>query len=116
MIIILSTALFASTVGTYVAIRKIKQYTRPPVNTLQRRGDIELNYIEPTQPPQAYSPMDLLEPEFQTNYYDRVPSYRSGTLPSYQSIDINCCLENSINLDFILWLMLVLTIIILIRN
>jgi hypothetical protein len=46
-----------------------------------------------------------------------IPSYRSGTLPSYQTVDrnINCCLENNINLHFILWLILILTLIIAIK-
>lgn len=37
--------------------------------------------------------------------YGRVPSYRTGTPPIYQSIgrlNINCCLENNINLFYIL--------------
>jgi hypothetical protein len=74
------------------------------VNTLTRRGDIELNYIEPGQ---SYNYPDLLESP--APIYDRIqsypPSYRSGTLPSYYTNDgrlINCCLEDNINLDYIL--------------
>ena len=100
--------------GVYAVIRIINQHTRPPVNTLERTGDIELiDYIEPTQPQQIYYYPDLLEPVFPI--YERIPrvpsywsgtppSYRSGTLPSYQSNNrwfINSSLEDSINLDFI---------------
>ena len=59
-----------------------------------------------------YNYPDLLESHGTISYYyerisdyGRVPSYRSGTLPIYQSIDglnINCCLENNINLFDIL--------------
>lgn len=59
---IIVTISFSSTFGVFVAIKKIKQYTRPPVNTLVRSGDIELvDYIEPTHPPQVYTNLDLLE-------------------------------------------------------
>jgi hypothetical protein len=114
IIIIVVTLTISSTLGVYVAIRKTIQYTRPPVNTLVRSGDIELiDYIEPTHPQQIYNYPDLLEPQFQINVYERVPSYWSGTPPSYQTIDrwnINSCLENSINLDYI-WIILVLSVI-----
>lgn len=98
IIIITATVTISSTLGVYVVIRKIIQYTRPPVNTLVRSGDIELvDYIEPTQPQQAYTHLDLLEPQFDTNLdYWRVPSYH--TIDRW---NINCCLENSINLDYI---------------
>jgi len=103
---IVVTATFASTLGVYVAIRKIKQYTKPPVNTLERRGDIELvDYIEPTQPQQIYQYPDLSEGQpFPWYTYQRPPTYWSETLPSYQTDNfyINSCLENSINIDFIL--------------
>lgn len=47
---IISTATFASTIGVYVLIRKIKQYTRPEENVLTGwNHDIELQYIEPIQ-------------------------------------------------------------------
>jgi len=82
-------------------------YTRPPVNTLTRSGDIELvDYIEPTQPGQIYNYPDLFAPQFPS--YNRVPSYWSGTPPTYHTVDrlnINSCLENSINLDYI-WIIL----------
>jgi hypothetical protein len=69
IIIIASTALFASTFGVYAAIRVIKSYTRPPVNTLVRSGDIELqDYIEP-----GYSYPDLLQSP--PRIYERVSSY-----------------------------------------
>lgn len=110
---IVVTLSFSSTVGVYAAIRYINLHTRPPVNTLVRSGDIELvDYIQPTRPQQIYNYPDLLESHGTISYYyerisdyGRVPSYRSGTLPIYQSIDglnINCCLENNINLFDIL--------------
>jgi hypothetical protein len=74
IIIIVVTLSICSTLGVYVVIRKTIQYTRPPVNTLTRSGDIELvDYIEPTQPQQIHNYPDLLEPQFLI--YDRVPSY-----------------------------------------
>ena len=81
-----------------------------------------MDYIEPTRPQQIYNYPDLLESPGRISYYyerisdyGRVPSYRTGTPPIYQSVDrfnIDCCLENSINLDFILIIIafLVLTI------
>jgi hypothetical protein len=116
IIIIVVTLTISSTLGVYVAIRKINHYTRPPVNTLHRSGDIEIvDYIEPSQPIHAYHPFEINNFQFPT--YERIPmyppsyetgvipSYRSGTLPTYQSmegININCCLENNINLEIIL--------------
>lgn len=108
--------------GTFTTIKLIKRLTRPPVNTIVRSGDIELvDVVQPTRPQQTYNQFDLLNAEYPSfprtsnysHYYDRVPtfysgnppSYRTGTLPSYQSVDrfyINSCLENSINLDYIL--------------
>jgi hypothetical protein len=65
IIIIVLTLTVISTFGVFVAIRKTIQYTRPPVNTLVRSGDIELiDYIEPTHPHQVYSYPDLLTPQF----------------------------------------------------
>ena len=140
ILIITVTLTIVSTLGVYVVIRKIIQYTRPPVNTLVRSGDIELvDYIEPTRPQEIYNYPDLLGSYYQTyesfSNYGRVssywsgnppsylngpcPSYQSGTLPSYQSVNrgyINCYLENSINLDFILWLILFFIVILLIRK
>jgi hypothetical protein len=49
-------------VGGITVIKTIKRFTRPPVNTLQTRGDIELvDYIEPTHPGQIYQYPDLGE-------------------------------------------------------
>lgn len=94
------------------------------MNTLVRSGDIELlDYIEPTRPQQIYNYPDLLESTHErfSNYvsYERAPSYWSGSPPSYQTVDrwnINSCLENSINLEFILWLILFFMLIVLIRK
>jgi hypothetical protein len=120
-IIIITTLTISSTLGVYVVIRKIKQYSSPPVNVLQRRGDIELvDYIEPSFPQQIYQYPDLLEPiPFPWDIYGKAPSYRTGTPPLYQSmerININSCLENAINLDYILWLLLFFMLTLLIRK
>lgn len=114
---IVVTLTFSSTVGVYAAIRYTNLHTRPPVNTLQRSGDIELvDYIEPTRPQQIFNYPDLLESHGRFSYYydrisdyGRVPSYRTGTPPIYQSVDrlnIICPLEDYINLDYILILIL----------
>ncbi len=100
-------------VGSFTIIKTINKLTRAPVNTLVRSGDIELvDYIEPTRPQQIFNNQDLLESHGRFSYYydrisdyGRVPSYRTGTPPIYQSVDrlnINCCLENNINLFYIL--------------
>jgi hypothetical protein len=55
----------------------------------------------------------LLEPQFLI--YDRVPSYWSGTPPSYHTVDrwnIYSCLESSINLDYI-WIFCVFFLILI---
>ena len=125
IIIIVVTLTITSTLGTYVAIKLVNQYMRPITNTLHRRNDIELvNYIDPTHPDQIYNHPELLPqpyhiwierisnvPSYSTGNYGRPPTYLSGnsTLPSYQPIDrlnINSCLENAINLDYILWIIL----------
>ncbi len=113
---IIVTACFASTFGVYVGVKLIKRYTRPPINSLIRGGDIELNYIEPSQPVHAYHPLDLNNFQFPTDgritsyvpSYETglIPSYRSGTLPSYHTSDrfyINSPLElNSWNFSLLL--------------
>lgn len=112
--IIIGTASFAATFGVFVAIRRINYYTTTPVNTLVRRGDIELgDYIEPVRGQQTYNYTDLLAQPSpiheRIHDYGRVPSYFSGGNPpsyySYQPIDrwnINSSLEDSINPDYIL--------------
>jgi hypothetical protein len=122
-------ASIAVPLGTFVTIKTINKLMRPPINRLVRtHGDIELNYI---QPGQTYNYPDLLEPP--APIYDRIqsysyppsyetgviPSYRSGTLPHYQSVDginINCCLEDNINLDYIFYIILFLIILLYIRK
>jgi hypothetical protein len=73
--------------------------------------------------------LDLISPQWPT--YQRVsthapsyetgaaPSYQTGTAPSYQTLpsyqtNINSCLENVINIDYILWFILIFIIILLI--
>jgi hypothetical protein len=102
IIIICILAFITVPLGTFITIKTINKLSRPPVNTLVRSGDIELvDYIDPAQP--SYNYPDLLEstygritslaPTYQTGVLP--PSYRSGTLPYYQSVDgfINCPLE-----------------------
>jgi hypothetical protein len=129
-IIIISVTLFiSSTLGVYSAIRVIKQHTRPPVNTLIRRGDIELNYIEPIQPGHSYQPIDLVNLNYEPyNWGSRIPSYytgqhapsyfSTGNPPSYHSGNgfyINSCLENTVNVDYILWLIFFLGFIFIVK-
>lgn len=135
-------AFLAVPLGTFTAIKCIKKLTRPPVNTLIRsHGDIELNFIEPSQPGHAYLPIDTLNPNYMSyetyNWGERVSSYWSNRLPSYfsgqhapsyysggnppsfNSVDrgfINCSLEDNINLDYILWLFLFYVFLLLIRK
>jgi hypothetical protein len=104
IIIIVVTATICSTLGVFVVVRKTIQYTRRPVNTLVRSGDIELvDYIEPTLPQQVFNYPDLLEPQYAR--YERLPSYHTvDVLPSHYLADrgyIYSYLENSINLDYI---------------
>jgi hypothetical protein len=90
--------------GTFTAIKTINKLSRPPVNALNRTGDIELvDYIEPTRPQQIFNYPDLLESTHErfSNHvgYGRVPSMP----PSYHTVDrwyIHSSLENNINLDF----------------
>lgn len=113
-IILLSTGIFASTFGVYVAVRLIKRYTTSPENILVRsRGDIEMtDYIEPIRGQQSYNYHDLLAQPSPIHdripNYGRIPSYWSGNPPSYQTVDrVNCPLEDYINLDYILiWFIL----------
>lgn len=73
-------ALLAIPVGGFTTYKLINRLTRPPVNTLVRPGDIELDYIEPTLPGHTYQPIDLENTHFInlesiSNWRDRVPSY-----------------------------------------
>jgi len=116
IIIITITLTFASTVGVYAAIRVIKQYTRPPVNALVRSGDIEMvDYIQPSQ--QIHNYPDLIGPQFPTNVFSgRIPSIWSANPPSYHTIDrgyINSCFENSINLDYIMIILIIMFLVII---
>ena len=95
IIIICILAFISVPLGTFTVIKTINKLSRPPANTLVRAGDIELvDYIAPTRPQQVYN---LMENQFPTNYYERVPTFYSGTPPSYKTVDqgyINSCLEN----------------------
>lgn len=115
IIIIVVTLTISSTLGVYAAIRVVNQYTRPPVNTLIRSGDIELvDFIEPMRPQEIYNYPDLLVQQFPI--YGRIPS---GVPPSYRTVDgyyINSCLENSFNSDIILWLISSFILVLFIRE
>ena len=113
IIIICILAIISVPLGTFITIKTINKLSTPPVNTLIRSGDVELvDFIEPTRPQQIFNYPDLLESHGRFSYYydrisdyGRLPSYRTGTPPIYQSVDrlnINCCLENNINLFDIL--------------
>jgi len=123
-------AFIAVPLGTFITIKTINKLSRPPVNALNREtGDIELiNYIEPSQPDNAYYPIDLVNNQFPVlerisyapTYYtgSNPPFYRSGTLPYYQTVDginINSCLENEniilLNSYFIFLIIMFLVII-----
>lgn len=116
VIIIITVSLFITSIaGMYGTLKYIKLHTNPPMNTLIRtRGDIELQYIEPSRdnnidllpPEQVYSSdrvpciseatyntsesisnhLDLIEPQ---QVYDRVPSTSiSSNPPSYNTLDL----------------------------
>lgn len=116
--------------GVCVVIREVHHISRQPENVLTRRGEVELNYIEPTQPLGVYNPrqLDLFTPEYPR--YQRVstlapsyetgvvPSYRTGTLPQYESMDtinINSPLELESS-DFTPWVIFLLIFIAFIIN
>lgn len=99
--------------GTFTLIKTINKIWRPAANTLQRPGDLQLDYIEPTRPQEIYYYPDLLQPRYERisdyasfyrNPHSYPPTYRSEILPSYYTEDrlnIYCSLENSINLEII---------------
>lgn len=66
IILIVSLALFTTTIGVYGVVKLIQNNTSSPFNTLSRRGDIELNnFIEPSLPEQAHLGGDLLNHQFE---------------------------------------------------
>jgi hypothetical protein len=70
IIIIITITLFvSSTVGVYAGVRYIHLHSRPPINTLRRRGDIELQNIEPS----TNNNLDLLQPQ-PVYTIERIPS------------------------------------------
>lgn len=50
--------------------------------------------------PPSYNTLDLLQPQ-QVYTYERIPSYRTGNPSSFQSSNINSCLGDSLNLQTI---------------
>lgn len=119
--------IIAVPLGVFTTIKLINKLMRPPVNSLVRSTDIELvDYIEPTRPQEIYNYPDLLESHDRIPYYierisdyGRLPSYWSGTPPSYHTLDrwyISSWSENSINLDFWIYLMLFCVFLLIIRK
>lgn len=123
IIIIVIGVSLASTAGVYVSIKKIIQYTSTPVNTLTRRGDIELNdFMEPHFPEQVHYDMRFERissgPTSQvsniTNYPNSDiwvdPHSPDGDVLNEYWFNINSCLEN-VNHDFIHFMILLLILI-----
>jgi hypothetical protein len=83
IIIIITVTLFiSSTIGVYAALKYINVHTNPPMNTLLRsRGDIELQYIEPSRD----NNLDLLQPQ-QVYTCERVPCTSEATYNTSESI------------------------------
>jgi len=121
-------AVVAVPVGTFTLIQCIKKLTPSPVNTLPRRGDIELvDFITPTQPPNSFQ-IDLENYNLPYINFNSVypPSYRSGILPSYRSeilplyengYNIQCCLEyDYLNINFIFLISIFLTLFLFFKN
>lgn len=127
IIITVVTLSIASTLGVYVAIKKINQYTRTPLNTLRREtGDIELNdLIEPRLPEQVHhfmrferiSDVPISDVSYRTNFPTSDiwvdTSSPDGDLLNEYWFNINSCLENDINIDFIWGLNFIIMILII---
>lgn len=122
IIIICIMAAVAVPVGTFTLIQCIKKLTPTPVNSLHRRGDLQLvDFITPTQPPNSFQ-IDLENYNSHYTNFNSIypPSYRSGILPSYQSeilplyengYNIHCCLEyDYLNINFIFLISIFLTL------
>jgi hypothetical protein len=118
LILIISIITISSFLGLYVVVKKVNQYSSPPVNVLRRRGDIELDdYNEPTLPLQAYfpqgsesntDPIDFEPIVHIRNNFGNIPYSQPGlrSLNSYQAeitpVEYFSVLENEINSDFII--------------
>lgn len=123
IILIVSLVLFSSTIGVYGLVKIIKNNTSSPFNTLTRRGrgDIELvEYNEPTIPEQAHHPSELLKHHINSVEIipsNDVPSFNLSNVPTspirWERYNINCCLENEINIDFIWGLIFIIMILII---
>lgn len=88
--IIVGLGTFAGSIGLIAGLREIiYKANRIPIHNRLRRahGDIELNYIEPTQPDHTYQPIDLVNPNYMNyetyNWNERVSSYGRDRVPSY---------------------------------
>lgn len=120
LILIISIFGISSTVGVYVIIRFVKQYTRTPENVLTRRGDIELaNYNEPTQPLATYYPETWLR-----EVSSGPPSYNGESInenviafiPSHhpEFFYINSILENEYSLIIFVFLFILISLILIV--
>ena len=98
IIIFCILAVIAAPLGTFTIIKTIKNLSRPPVNVLHRRGDIELGeyiqpthpnqleYIEPIRPNHIYQPLDIETLNYESyNWGNRVSTYWSDRVPTYYS-------------------------------
>jgi hypothetical protein len=75
---------------------------------------INLQSTQSGNPP-SYNTLDLLQPQ-QVYTSERIPSYLSANPSSYQNTNINSCLEDSINLNYIVYFILFMLVLIIIKN
>ena len=113
--IIVGTCSLCTTLGVYVIITKVIRYTPTPVNTLVRRGDVELQEI--THPINVRD-IDLSSlPQYPQVMVNNPNPIRWEYPPRYSELSnnlINCSLENNINLDYIFIVIVFFLILILI--
>jgi hypothetical protein len=96
VIIISVSLILTSTLGVYAVIRCVNQHTNPPMNALARRGDIELQYIEPSrnnnldlvQPDQVYTPGRITDSLIENNSERISSELITINPPSYHTLDL----------------------------
>lgn len=73
IILLVLASLVSTSAGVYGVVKLIQNNTSSPLNTVSRRGDIELNnFIEPSIPELAHLGGDLSNHHFVT--FERIPS------------------------------------------
>jgi len=100
-VILITGGLFLiSTLGVCAAVRCINHHTNPPVNSIWRRGDIELQYIEPSrnnnldlvQPDQVFTlgrtTDSLIENSSERISYEVITNNSTNNPPSYHTLDL----------------------------